>query len=339
MKFTAVFVSVIVFFYNFATVKQNRCMMNEEISNIENTNRAPRTLRPELQKPQEEPEKQHVEKQQAEVLSAAAVQCPFCGATNDAEAMFCAACGKPLHMALCPHCQSEIDPEADYCETCHRYIRQDVCSFCGAHLGGGEAFCPECGSPRGGIVCPVCHTLNNFAFCKQCGTPLTHEAKLLVKEMQQNPDYKELLDIVSEYATLDDMIPYNSERDVVKDNQNRQLRERVLTLLAKDKGVAEPVIPVVATERMSKEELNKRKAEKIKTICDILEKLAQPTFHTPVQARNYAMACKPAGMRLAWVCNFKHAMHSSPCGCAKPQMGGKWVVLSKNAITELKDDK
>ena len=253
--------------------------------------------------------------------------------------MFCASCGKPLHMMLCPHCGTEVEPDADYCEKCHHYIRPNVCSFCGSQLNGNEAFCPECGNPKGGVVCPVCRKLNNFAFCTQCGTPLTQEAKALMVEMAQNPDYKELVAATSEYMAMDDMIPYSSERDVETDLKNKLLRERVLTLLAKDKGVANPVIPETKSERLTKEQLAERKSEKIRQLSSILDKLAPPALPFPVQARNYAMATKPMGVRLAWVCNWKHAIHSSPCGCAKPHMGGKWVILGKGSKEEIKDDK
>jgi len=312
-------------------------MINDDFANTENAQRMERTLRPELQKSLNEPEKQQA--QQVLQQAAAAIECPHCGATNDAEAMFCASCGKPLRTTQCPYCGSEIDPDADFCEVCHRYVRTEVCSFCGAHLGGNEAYCPECGSPRGGIVCPVCRTLNNFAFCKQCGTALTQDAKLLVKELQANPDYIELMKTVSEYTSLDDMIPYKSERDVVRDQMNAQLRERVLKLLAKDRREADPMISVSSTKRLTKEELAEKKAEKVKLLSAILDKLAVTGTASPVQARNYAMASKPTGVRLAWVCNYKHAMHSSPCGCAKPQLGGKWVILGKNTTSEIKDDK
>ena len=310
-------------------------MANEDISNILKTNRPSNTLRPELQKTQEQPEEQS--NQQVQQQAATAIQCPHCGATNDFEAMFCASCGKPLHAMACPHCGSEIDPDADYCEACHRYIRPEICSFCGAHIGENVAYCPECGSPRGGIVCPVCRTLNNFAFCKQCGTALTEDAKQLMKELQKNPDYIELLQVASEYSSLDDMIPTTSERDAVRDQINAQLRERVLRLLAEDKGetLKEPPTP---SKRMTKEELATAKIEKIKSLSAILDKLAVPQSASPVMARNYAMASRPTGVRLAWVCNYKHAMHSSPCGCAKPQLGGKWVIFGKNTKEEIKDD-
>ena len=310
--------------------------MSDDFSNIERTNRGMASAGLEMQYEQEAlvGEQQEMMAQQM----AATVQCPHCGTVNEADAVFCASCGKPLHMMKCPHCGADVDPDADYCEVCHHYIRTEVCSFCGSHLAGSEAYCPECGSPRGGIVCPVCHTLNSFAFCKQCGNALTEEAKLMVKELQQNPEYKELQDLVAEYSQLDDMVPYSSERDIVREKLNTQLRERVLKLLAEDRGIQNPEIPVKKTKRMTKEELNEKKAEKIRELSSVLDKFAIPQQPSPVKARNFAMACKPVGVRLAWVCNYKHAMHSSPCGCAKPQLGGKWVVLGKNSSVEIKDD-
>jgi hypothetical protein len=89
---------------------------------------------------------------------------------------------------------------------------------------------------------------------------------------------------------------------------------------------------------MGKEEYNAKKQERLDQLAAILEKMAQAPQPKPAQVRNYAMACKPQGVRLAWECNFKHALHSSPCGCAKPQMGGKWIILGKNTRKEIKDD-
>lgn len=312
--------------------------------NTDNLERTQRTVRPqemirEKQAVLEEDIQQPVLQQQQQQQQAGGKICPFCGTVNEPEAMFCAQCGHPISKSSCPFCGAEVDPDADFCEACHRYIRKDICSYCGAKLKGNEAYCPECGSPRGGLVCPTCHTMNDFAFCKKCGTALTAEAKEMLKELQKNPDYKELLDVVQEYSNLESSLPYNSERDIVKEQANIKLRERLLTLLAKDAGIEYPSIPKVETKRMTKEELEEKKADKIKKLSAILDKLAVPPTSSPIQARNYAMASKPMGVRLAWVCNFKHALHSSPCGCAKPHLGGKWVVLGKNSTEEIKDDK
>ncbi len=311
------------------------------IDNHPNTEQTERTMRPEqvlerTAQPEQEPMQMQMAQQQRQATGKA---CPYCGAINEPEAMFCAQCGQPISKTICPHCGAEIDPDADFCESCHHYIKKDVCSFCGSHLSGNEAYCPECGSPRGGIVCPTCHTLNEFAFCKKCGTALTEEARMMVKQLQMNPDYQELMEIVRDYSQLENALPYNSERDIVREQMNAKLRERVLTLLAKDEGVEIPVIPKVESKRMTREELEEQKSVKIKMLSAILDKLAVAPTSAPVKARNFAMASKPVGVRLAWVCNYKHAMHSSPCGCAKPHLGGKWVVLGKNSTGEIKDDK
>ena len=269
----------------------------------------------------------------------AGVPCPKCGTINDPDAMYCASCGALMRMDICPNCGTQIDPEADYCEACHHYIRTDVCSFCGAHLSDYEGYCPECGSPRGGIVCPTCHTMNDFAFCKQCGMPLTEEARQLVAQLKTIPEYKELLSLAREYSELEMRLPYNTERDAIRDKECQDLRDRILRLLTQDDGIQNPVIPEPKNQRVSKEELNAMKRRKLEQIAEILDQMAIPPQSSPAKVRNFAMAQKPTGVRLAWRCNYKNAMHSSPCGCAKPQMGGKWIVLGHNSKQEIKDDK
>lgn len=317
-------------------------MTNENIPYTDNADitARPQQVRERTARPQEPaaPVQQAFQQQQQQ-RQATGKRCPHCGAINEMEAMFCAQCGQPIGTAVCPHCGAEMDPDADFCEVCHHYVKKDVCSYCGARLKGDEAYCPECGSPRGGLVCPTCNTLNEFAFCKKCGSALTAEAKELVKELHKNPDFQELLEIVRDYSKLENALPYNSERDIVKEQMSQKLRERVLTLLAKDEGVPQPIIPPVTSKRMTREELEEQKSVKIKMLSSILDKLAVQPSASPVKARNFAMASKPQGVRLAWVCNWKHAMHSSPCGCAKPHLGGKWVILGKNSTDEIKDDK
>ena len=313
-------------------------MMNEDItldpakdaSGVQELQRQELTM----EKPQE-----GVTQQQMRTHAAQGVQCPYCGTVNEPEAVYCASCGKPIGVANCPNCGAEIDPDADFCETCHHYIRKDVCSFCGASLTGKEAFCPECGSPRGGIVCPTCNTLNDFSFCKQCGTPLTEEARQLQEQLQRTPEYKEMVKLAEELQQMDMLIPISSERDQVRYQMNSKLRERVLMLLARDRGEANPVIPEKGDAPLGKKELDAKKLARLEELTALLEKMAQKPQPQPAKVRNYAMACKPQGVRLAWECNFKHALHSSPCGCAKPQLGGKWIILGKNSRKEIKDDK
>lgn len=270
---------------------------------------------------------------------AVGVACSKCGTLNDADARFCASCGAPLVQQDCPNCGNPVDGDADFCEMCHHYIRRDVCSFCGAHISEQDTFCPECGSPREGIVCPICHTKNDFSFCKQCGQPLTEDARSLQRQMQMMPEYQELRALAKECDDLQMQLPYSSEQEQQRDEESQRLRERILTLLAEDEGVKNFIVPAPAHKRCSLEELNVRKQRKMEQFAQLLDSLSVPPMPSPVKARNYVMAQKPAGVRLAWMCNYKNALHSSPCGCAKPHMGGKWVVLGHHSNQEIKDDK
>jgi len=310
--------------------------MNDDITlNPENTDRGMQDLQ-QQELVREAPIDEKVE-QKVQTQAAYGIQCPNCGTVNEPEARFCASCGKPIGMITCPYCGAMVEPDADFCEMCHHYIKTDVCSFCGGYLKGDEAFCPECGSPRSGITCPVCQTQNDFAFCKQCGTPLTDEARELMSRLRETPEYKEMQKLATEIQKLEMVIPCSSERDLHREQKNSRLRERVLKLLAQDKGEINPVIPVSKNARLSQDEYDAKLQEKLSLLTALLEKAAQAPQPKPVQVRNYAMACKPQGVRLGWECNFKHALHSSPCGCAKPQLGGKWIILG-NTKKEIKDD-
>ncbi|MCR4918200.1 MAG: zinc ribbon domain-containing protein [Prevotella sp.] len=237
----------------------------------------------------------------------------------------------------CPYCGAEVEAGADLCELCHHYIRKDICSFCGAPMDGSASFCAECGSPKAGIVCPVCHTLNEFSFCKQCGTPLTEEATKTLQHVKDMPEYREMSRIASDLLELDMQRVTTSSRDELRVSQADQLRRHVLELLAMDSGKPAPAQSVPPRALYSKEELQAVKAEKEQRLAQLLQQLAARPQPRHAQARTYALATKPRGIRLAWQCDWKHALHSSPCGCAKPNLGGKWVLLGRNSSTH--DDK
>lgn len=240
--------------------------------------------------------------------------------------------------SVCPNCGAPISEGSDFCESCRHYIKYDTCSFCGAALQGDEAYCPDCGNPRGGIVCPRCNTMNEFAFCKQCGLPLTEEAHHLLQQVKASPEYKQLQMIADQFANLDKTLPMTSEAEVLHEEANRALRERVLRLLAEDRGEKAPDIQDIPSKRMTLEEYNIRKTNLADQLMEALEAMQTKPMEKPVEARNYAMAMKPAGLRLAWKCNYKNAIHSSPCGCAKPHLGGKWIILGQSSKKNIVDD-
>ena len=89
---------------------------------------------------------------------------------------------------------------------------------------------------------------------------------------------------------------------------------------------------------MTMEEYKIKKHNLGEQLMEALEAMRNQPTEKPVEARNYAMAMKPAGLRLAWKCNYKHAIHSSPCGCAKPHLGGKWIILGQSSKPKIVDD-
>ena len=236
-------------------------------------------------------------------------------------------------MTICPNCGATMSQGSDNCEACRHYVKYDTCSFCGAQLQGDEAYCPECGNPRGGVVCPRCNTMNDFAFCKQCGMPLTDEAKRLLHQVRPTPEYMEMQKIADKLCELDKAVPMTSEIEVMHEKANQALRDRVLKLLAEDRGETNPVIPEIKSKRITQEDYKENKKTLTDQLMEALDALKTQPMEKPVEARNYAMAMKPAGLRLAWKCNYKNAIHSSPCGCAKPHLGGKWIILGQNTKT------
>ena len=166
---------------------------------------------------------------------------------------------------------------------------------------------------------------------------ITEEAKQLMRSLKETPEFQELMAVSDELNRLDKCLPYTSVADKRREEINQQLRARVFELLKKD-GANNEMKSEAGSERMTAEELTRKKAEKMDLLTALLEKFAVTPTPSPAIARNYAMASKPKGVRLAWVCNYKHAMHSSPCGCAKPHLGGKWVILGKANLDQIKDD-
>jgi inosine/xanthosine triphosphate pyrophosphatase family protein len=179
--------------------------------------------------------------------------------------------------------------------------------------------------------------MNEFSFCKQCGTPLTDEAVKQLQLVKQMPEYQEMTKVAEELLELEMQRPTTSPRDEMRVRQADEFRLHVLSLLANDAGMAAPKVDSKPVVHYSREELAATKAEKEERLMELMAKLAAQPQQRQAKARTYALATKPRGMRLAWQCNWKHALHSSPLGCAKPHLGGKWVLMGKG-MTQ-KDDK
>jgi len=283
---------------------------------------------------------QNIEKEQGKQLEKAAaaggVRCPHCGEMNEPGAMFCENCGSAIESGKCPSCGAPLPAGADFCEKCKSYVAKNICSFCGSSMSPEDAFCPECGAPRQGIVCPVCHTHNMFSFCSICGTPLTEMASRQLRMVQMEPQYARMNQIASDLRKLLHVIPVTTAGQMEKEKRNEELRNRILGLLGRKLSIVQEEVPGAGLDKQALKELIEQKRKELQEMLDISK--VQPQG-SPVTARNYAMAHRPVGSSLGWKCNFKHAIHTGPFGCACPQMGGKWVVLDGLTETQVLDDK
>lgn len=262
--------------------------------------------------------------------------CPHCGTANEADALFCEECGTPLgHSRLCPYCRQPLDVLADFCEHCKTYVNRNRCSFCGAEIAEEDAYCPECGGAREGIVCPACHTRNPFSYCRVCGIPLTEEAQRQSRMAQEEPMWIQMTELASDIECLMKIIPADTPKQIDRNQQNEDLCRRVRNLLGcEDQTSGRRDVTLRLGE--TSEEIAGRMMAKRRELQQLLDAAAALPQENPVVTRNYVMARKPASNRIGWKCNFKQVVHSGPCGCACPQLGGKWIVLTPD--TRVEDD-
>ena len=262
--------------------------------------------------------------------------CPHCHTVNEPDARFCEECGTALGSErLCPNCRQPLDLLADFCEHCKTYVCENRCSFCGAEIAETDAFCPECGASREGIVCPACHTRSPFSYCRVCGIPLTEEARLQSRAAREDPLWKQMDALAVELEKLRKIIPADTPRQIDRNQQNIELCQRVRDLLGRE-NPADNRHEITLRLGETTEEINERIETKKRELQELLDAIAVQPQENPVMTRNYVMARKPASARIGWKCNFKQVVHSSPCGCACPQLGGKWVVLGQD--TKVEDD-
>lgn len=260
--------------------------------------------------------------------------CPHCMTKNDPDALFCEECGTALMKdILCPICHHPLDSRADFCEHCKSYISPNRCAICGAAMTDEDAYCPQCGTSRQGIRCPACNTLSPFSYCRVCGLPLTQEATKQREKARQEPISKQIDELARELDNLTKIIPVKDSRQAERNKKNEELSNRVREILGGKKN-SNPHLEVTLRQQESSEEIAERIIEKRKELQKLLDATATTPQEDPIAARNYLMARKPASVRIGWKCNFKQAIHSSPCGCACPQLGGKWIVLTPTTTVE-----
>ncbi len=270
--------------------------------------------------------------------------CPSCNTINQEAAKFCEECGEPLEALLCPECHSVVYPDGDICEKCGAWLLPGKCRFCYADITDEDSFCPECGNPAQGIKCTKCGELNFFDFCKKCNSPLTESALMMLAQSQDDPAMKEIEHALKQIAELEKSLEKTAVQSQVDEKALRDKEEKLkrLRMLESFYKTSSEKKEIESPKRESpkslfNEEQEKRvsAAEKQKLLAEIetrrkqlqkeLDKVQSKTFETPQKARCYFNANKPPG-NLVWECNFVHAIHPAPHDCAKPHLGGKWII-------------
>jgi len=278
---------------------------------------------------------------------ASAHKCSNCKTINEESAKFCRECGEQLDASFCPNCKAKTIPGGDICEICGEWLLPGQCRFCYSSITGSEEYCPECGNPTSGFTCPTCGTHGYFDFCKKCNTPLSESAVLALQQAQQNPEMLQLASLAKELEMLKKQtVEQTSLQKNMQETDSRESKEKaakraILLELealknssAKSKPNPKPIPlpkPLFSEEDKKRLELSfqRKKDLEIKEkelLNRINEKSANQTFDTPQKARCYFSATKPAG-NLIWECNYVHYQHQSSHECARPDLGGKWIIV------------
>jgi len=290
----------------------------------------------ELQSKQKQVEQQKV--------SAVEGVCSSCQTINKKTAKFCEECGEPLEVLLCPECRSAVYPDADICEKCGAWLLPGKCRFCYADISDEDSFCPECGNPAGGIKCTKCSEMNFFDFCKKCNSPLTESALIMMAQAQNDPAQKEIEHALKQLAELEKSLEQAANQSQIDEKAKREKDEKLKRLRmlesfyktsSEKKEISTPkrespksLFNEEQEKRLSAAEKEKRHSEieaRRKQLQKELDKSQNKTFETPQKARCFFNATKPPG-NLVWECNFVHAIHPAPHDCAKPHLGGKWII-------------
>ena len=101
------------------------------------------------------------------------------------------------------------------------------------------------------------------------------------------PEFKQMQKLADELQELEQKLPYTNEQDRERDRKSQELRQRVLMLLAQDRGLDRVDANLTEHKVMSKEEHDKKKQERMDMLSRLLDQMAQQPQPKPAQVRNY----------------------------------------------------
>ena len=248
----------------------------------------------------------------------------------------------------CPYCGATVEADYEICPACgHRLV--EYCTFCGANMLPTDIDCPECGMPSDGITCPDCGTLNFRSFCRKCDRPLSRAARKAVEKAKTDPKVQEAVAILAKMAELEaEMQNATDDDEGVTDNTpheptEKELRLRELMGKVGFKPAEKPKVQPKQSSSRSREEIQAEYQRMVEEANKVLESMVPPAGSTPQEQRNYSTARKVAVMetykekvtvsyisqqieRMGWVCNRCQVFHRSPEECLVREYGGYWTT-------------
>lgn len=247
----------------------------------------------------------------------------------------------------CPYCGATVEADYEICPACgHRLV--EYCTFCGASMTAIDIDCPECGMPSDGVTCPDCGALNFRSFCRQCNRPLSRAARKAVEKAKADPKVQEAVSILVKMAELEAEMQNATDDDGTPDDTpheptEKELRLRQLMGKVGFKPSEKPKAQPKQSSSRSREEIQAEYQRMVEEANKVLESMVPPAGSTPQEQRNYSTARKMAVMetykekvtvsyisqqieRMGWVCNRCQVFHRSPEECLVREYGGYWTT-------------
>ncbi|MCR6722075.1 MAG: zinc ribbon domain-containing protein [Chitinophagaceae bacterium] len=245
----------------------------------------------------------------------------------------------------CPSCNAPTKPGADICEACGTWLLQGKCRFCYAPFKSGQKFCGSCGNPPEGTNCKSCGTFTQFDFCPRCESPVSRRAAPFLEQLLANPELKKMQQEIQELPSTP-----SPQSDVVAKNNidiQNELEKYFAKLEQKQPGKpASSSFEITNENRDFSQELQNSEESMVQQIAQLskenreialqkIRELQDRAFSSNQEARLFYMSIKHAFPKLrlnvcdsflGWQCVFTKSIHTDgPSGCARPEMGGRWI--------------
>lgn len=234
-----------------------------------------------------------------------------------------------LHNISCYNCCHPINEEIELCPQCGTYLHIGQCSFCGTSLEQTDRYCPECGNPRAGIRCSSCQKISHRSFCSYCNRPLNDLAQEEVNKVEQDPLFNTMITLADELADIEEND--NNFKNGVADDISGSLADRYKDLLQQDN------LPQIKSSRNFNTNRKLLYQQKVAEMQLLMDQLKADESLSPQMQRNYYCARKiPDRIKQQttrqpgkWECNFCRCLHNYPGECVHPELGGRWIYITK----------